>query len=105
VDSLYAQIMERWATDISAGGEVTLEVEGFNFKQALDLKKQLGELKGVEDVRFDLTKGVAKYRLRSKLSAEELAVRLSEGPFEKTIEINDLKLNRIQAKAVEKTDE
>ncbi|UCD29884.1 MAG: hypothetical protein JSV03_05240 [Planctomycetota bacterium] len=39
VDSLYAQIMERWATDISAGGELILEIEGMSFKKANDIKK------------------------------------------------------------------
>lgn len=100
VDSLYQQIMERWATDISAGGELILQVEGISFKNANKLKKAIAELKGVEDVNFKLTKGTAEYRIRAKMSGEDFAEKLSEGEFEKILEIDDLKLNRIQAKAV-----
>lgn len=99
VDSLYAQIMERWATDISAGGELILEVQGMSYKTANDLKKLVARLKGVENVQFKLTKGLARYRIKAKMSGEQLAEKLSEGEFEKMIEIQDLKLNRLQAKA------
>ncbi len=105
VNSLYAQIMERWATDISAGGELILEVEGMNFKKGNNLKKLIAKLKGVEDVNFKLTKGLARYRIRAKMSGEDLAEKLSEGDFEKILEIQDLKLNRLQAKAVEDSSE
>jgi hypothetical protein len=100
VDSLYAQIMERWATDISTGGEIILEVENMNFKKALALKKAIAAIKGVENVDQKLTKGLARYRIKAKMSAEALAEKLVEGPFAEMIEIQDLKLNRLQAKAV-----
>jgi len=98
VDSLYAQIMERWATDISSGGELILEVQGMTFKSANQLKKMIAKLKGVEDVRFRLTKGLAQYRIKAKMSAEDLASRLSEEPFDTLVEIEDLKMNRIQGR-------
>jgi hypothetical protein len=101
VDSLYAQIMERWATDISAGGELILEVEGMKFKAANNLKKMMRELDGVENVNFRLTKGLARYRIRAKMSGEQLAEILSEGEFESFLEIQDLKMNRLQAVAPE----
>lgn len=99
VESLYAQIMERWATDISAGGELSVEVEGLDFKNANRLKKLMTEIEGVENVDFKLTKGLATYRIRAKMGAQDLAEKLSEGEFEKILSIQDLKLNRIQAKA------
>ena len=101
VDSLYAQIMERWATDISAGGELILEVEGMSFKNANTLKKMIADLDGVENVNFKLTKGLARYRIRAKMQAGEFAEKISEGEFEAILEIQDLKLNRLQAVAVE----
>ncbi|MBN1491858.1 MAG: hypothetical protein JXA69_18245 [Phycisphaerae bacterium] len=101
VDSLYAQIMERWATDISAGGELILEIENLKFKGANDLKKLIADIEGVEDVNFKLTKGIAQYRIRAKMSAEQLAEKLSEGAAAEIFEIEDLKLNRIQGKAPE----
>jgi hypothetical protein len=102
VDSLYAQVMERWATDLSAGGELMLDVEGMNFKKANDVKKLIAAMDGVENVHFELTKGIAHYRIRARMTGEEMAVKLSEGPFEELFEIQDLKLNRLQATAVTK---
>jgi hypothetical protein len=100
VDSLYAQIMERWATDISAGGELILEVEGMSLKKANDLKKLISKVKGVENINLTLTKGLARYRIRAKMSGEQLGEKLSEGEFTKIMEIHDLKLNRLQGKVV-----
>lgn len=101
VDSLYAQIMEKWATDIGAGGELTLEVEGMDFKGANALKKAMLTIKDVENVDFKLTKGIATYRIRAKMGGQDLAEKLSEGDFENMLSVQDVKLNRIQAKAAE----
>lgn len=100
VDSLYEQIMERWATDISAGSELVLEVEGMTFKSGNKLKKLMVGIPGVENVNFKLSKGLARYRIRAKMGGEELAEKLSEGEFESILEIQDLKMNRLQAIAV-----
>lgn len=99
VDSLYGQIMEKWATDISAGGELTLEVEGMDFKAANGLKKMIAAIQGVESAEFKLTKGNATFRIRAKMGGQDLAEKLSEGEFEKVLSVQDLKLNRIQAKS------
>jgi copper chaperone CopZ len=99
VEELYAQIMEQWATQISAGGELILEVSGVNFKVANDLKKAIAGIEGVNSVNMKLTKSVATYSINAKMSAQDLAEKLSAGPTEKMVEIQDLKLNRIQGKA------
>jgi len=99
VEELYAQVMEQWATQISAGGELVLEVNGANFKVANSLKKAIAEIEGVNSVNMKFTKGVATYAINAKMGAQDLAEKLSEGEFEKMIEIQDLKLNRIQANA------
>ncbi|MBI4578818.1 MAG: heavy-metal-associated domain-containing protein [Planctomycetes bacterium] len=101
LDELYQQVLSQWSTAISAGGELVLEVEGMKFAAANRLKKAIGEMKGVEKVNFELTKGIARFRINAKLSANDLAEKLSEGEFEKAMDINDVKLNRIQAKAKE----
>ncbi len=100
VEKLYQQIMTKWATQISAGGELILEVEGIKFAAANRLKKSIQEIEGVNSVNFRLTKDIATYHISAKMGAQDLAEKLSEGPFEKILEIGDLKLNRIQAKAV-----
>jgi hypothetical protein len=98
VNDIYAQIMEQWATQITGGGELILEIEGANFKVANGVKKAIAEIKGVNSVNMKLTKGIASFHINAKMSAQELAEKLSEGEFEKMIEIQDLKLNRIQGK-------
>ena len=100
VEDVYTQIMKQWATQISAGGELILEVEGIKPVAAVKMKKALKALKGVEDVNFDLSKGRASFRIRAKLSAETLLEHLVDEPFDKLIEVVDLKLNRVQAKGI-----
>ncbi len=99
VENLYQQIMKKWSTQISAGGELILEVQNMNFARANRLKKAIQELEGVSSVNLQLSKEIATYHINAKMGAQDLAEKLSEGPFEKMIEIGDLKLNRIQAKA------
>jgi len=101
VEDIYQQVMSQWATQISAGGELILEVQGATFKNANSLRKALQEIEGVSSVSFRFSKNIATYHINSKLGAQALAEKLSEGPFEKMLEIGDLKLNRIQAKVVE----
>lgn len=99
VEEIYQQVMKQWSTAISAGGELILQVEGTNFKAANDLKKAIQEIEGVEHVNMKFSKGNAEYRINAKMGAQELAEKLSEGAFAKMLEVQDLKLNRIQAKA------
>ncbi len=99
VDDLYEQIMVQWATAISAGGDLSLEVEGLKFKEANQLKKLIAGIQGVSEVNMEMTKGVPRYRIKATLGGQDLAEKLSEGEFEKLIEVVDVKLNRIQAKA------
>jgi len=100
VEEMYAQVMSQWATQISAGGELILEVQGMSFKGSKQLNDALAKMKGINNVNRKFSKRIATYRINATLSAEELADRLSEGEFESMLEIEDLKLNKIQAKAV-----
>lgn len=100
IDAMYEQVMEQWATAISAGGELVLEIEGMTFGPANRLRKAIQEIERVQQVHMELTKGVARFRINAQLSATDLAEKLSEGEFEQAFEITDLKLNRIQGKVV-----
>lgn len=100
VDGLYEQILRQWATAISAGGELVLEVEGLNYKSGSRIKSMLAKMEGVEHVGFKLTRGVGTYHINAKMGAEILAERLSTGEFVNLFDIVDLKLNRIQGKVV-----
>ncbi len=99
VDKLYETVMVKWATQITAGGEIRLEIEGIKAGPALKLKKAVAKIKGIEKINGPrLTRGIATYRIVAKMSAEQLAEHLIEGDWEKILEIVDIKLNRIQAK-------
>jgi hypothetical protein len=104
VEELYHQVLGQWATALSAGGELTLEVEGIKPIPALRLRKMLEGLKGIEHVNMEFSKGVATYRINAKMNGDQLFERLAEGEFEKELDLSELKMNRIQAKAKEKKD-
>jgi len=97
---LFESVMEQWSTQISAGGDIVLEVEGLDFKTFVALKKTLADLKRVKSVNADFTKGAGTFRIKAQLSAQTLAEQLIESPFDDWIEIVDLKPNRIQARSV-----
>ena len=98
VEKVYNTCMTQWATQISAGGEIQLEVEGLNVAEAVKIKKKLGEVEGIDKVHYKFTKGIGKYRIVGKMTAESFTEILVEPEWEALIEIVDVKLNRIQAK-------
>ncbi len=102
VERCYQSVMKQWATRISAGGELTLEVEGMSLADALKLKKKIQEISAdkIKNVNHSLTKGIVTFRIKAQMTAEELAEHLAGGDFATIIEIVDLKTNRIQAKKV-----
>jgi hypothetical protein len=99
---LFESVMEQWSTQISAGGDIVLEVEGVDFKTFVDLRKALGGIDRVRSVDGDFTKGTALLRIKALMQAQTLAELLTEKPFTAWIEVVDLKPNRIQAKAAAK---
>ncbi len=102
VERCYQSVMKQWATRISAGGELTLEVEGMSLADALKLKKKIQDISAdkIKNVNHSLTKGIVTFRIKAQMTAEELAEHLAGGEFAQIIEIVDLKTNRIQAKRV-----
>lgn len=95
---LFDSVMEQWSTQISAGGDIDLEVEKLDFKTFVQLKKALAEMPRVRSVDGDFTKGIGAFRIKAQMSAQTLAERLTEKPFSDWVEVQDLKLNRIQAR-------
>lgn len=102
VERCYASVMKRWATRITAGGELVLEVEGINLTNAIKLKKKLEAIDTDRIRRVDqsLSKGIATFRIQAKMTAPTLAEYLVDDEWTALIEIVDLKTNRIQAKWV-----
>jgi hypothetical protein len=98
IEMVYQTCMQQWATQISAGGEIQLEIEGLNAGQAIKIKKKLAAIEGIDKVHYKLTKGIAKYRIVGKMTAETFTEILVEPEWEALFEIVDVKLNRIQAK-------
>ncbi len=100
VEAIYQQVMAQWATQISAGGELTLEVQQMAFKAASQMRRELQQLEGVNAVNMQFSRNIATYRINARMGGQDLAERLSEQPFERWMEISDVKLNRIQATAI-----
>ncbi|MBI1826339.1 MAG: hypothetical protein HY287_02730 [Planctomycetes bacterium] len=100
VDRCYVNVMKQWATHISAGGEITLEVEGMNMADAIKLKKKIQDIDPdkIKNVNQTLSKGTAVFRIKAKMTGEELSERLVGDEFKSLLEIVDLSGNRIQAK-------
>ncbi len=98
VEMVYRTCMQQWATQISAGGEIQLEIEGLKVPEAIKLKKKLAAMDGIEKVNYQFTKGIARYRIVGKMTAMDFTEALVEPDWEALIEIVDVKLNRIQAK-------
>jgi hypothetical protein len=101
---LFESVMEQWSTQITAGGDIELEIEGVDFKTFVELKKALAELgrERIRSVDGDFTKGAAILRIKALMPAATLAELLTEKPFAAWLEVVDLKPNRIQVKAVGK---
>lgn len=105
VDRLYHNVMKRWSTQISAGGELSLEVEGMDMGDAIRLKKKLKDINPDKILSVNgpsATKGIITFRIKAKMTAEEFAEYLVEGEFASMIGVVDLKSNRIQAKWIGK---
>jgi copper chaperone CopZ len=100
VEKIYVTCMQQWATRISAGDMIEMEIVGLNFAQAVKIKKALSEIPGVSSVNHNLTSGVATFRIKAKMTGEALAEHLIDDAWMSMIEIEDVKMNRIQGKAV-----
>jgi len=94
---LYEAVMEQWATQLSAGGDIDLRVQKIRFKDFLELKKLLTELEGINSVNADFGEGVAEFRLKARIDAQTLAELLTRPPFSDFLEVDDLKPGRIRA--------
>lgn len=103
VNMTYDTAMKQWATRISSGGELSLEIEGMTVGDALKLKQKLRDISQDKIMNVtgpSVTKGNATFSIKAKMTAEELAEHLVKDDWAKLIEIVDLKGNRIQAKKV-----
>ncbi len=95
---LYEAVMEQWATQITAGSDIELQVAGLEFKAYLNLKRALEGLERVKSVAGDFSDRTGRFRIKALFQAEQLAERLTEPPFDQWMDIHDLKLNRIEAR-------
>ena len=101
VEKIYVTCMGQWATRISAGDMIELEVENIKVPSAIKLKKMLEGLDNVENVNYQYSKGIAKYRIKAKMSAQTMVEHLVEPEWAELVEIVDMQMNRIQAKGIE----
>ncbi len=99
-ESCYWTVMKFWATRISAGGLLILEVEGINFADAVKLEKKLEtiDLDKIGDVTRSFTKGTARYTIKARMAAADLAEHLIQEDWASLIQITEQQTNRIQAR-------
>jgi hypothetical protein len=79
---------------------LVLEVEGMNVVDAIKFKKKLEAIDPdkILNVNHEMTKGIAKFRIKAKMTGESFVEILVTGEFAELIDVVDLKSNRIQAK-------
>jgi hypothetical protein len=102
VEKCYRTVMKQWARQISAGGEIVLEVQGITAGRAFKLKKMILDIDRdkIKSVNVSTTKGIATFRIKAEMTGEDLGMYLIEPEFEAIMELIDAKAYRIQAKAV-----
>lgn len=96
---LYRAVMEQWATQITAGGDIDLAIEPIALPRFLELKRALQGIGGVKSVDGEFTNGVGLLRIKALIRADVLAEVLTAKPFADWLEIRELKQNRIAARA------
>ena len=103
-DRCYVNVMKKWSTIITAGGELTLEVEDMTMADVVKLKKKLQDIDPdrIKNVNQSFSKGMATFRIKAKMTGEELVEYLVGNDFSSIIEVVDQTGNRVQAKKVGK---
>ncbi|MCH7872734.1 MAG: hypothetical protein IID33_13640 [Planctomycetes bacterium] len=101
-DACYDTVMRSWATRISAGQTLRLEVEGISFADAVKLEKKLEAIDPdkIRGVDRSFSSGVARYTITATMTASDLAEYFVKGDWSALIEITDQQTNRIRAKWV-----
>ena len=101
-EACYQTVLRAWATRISAGHLLMLEVEGISFANAVKLERKLEAIgpDRIRDVARSFGKGIARYTIRTTLTAADLAEYFVRDEWASLIEIADQQTNRIQAKWV-----
>ncbi|MCH7592876.1 MAG: hypothetical protein IH989_08870 [Planctomycetes bacterium] len=101
-DACYDIVMRSWATRISAGQTLKLEVEGISFADAVKLEKKLEAIDPdkIRSVDRWFSSGVARYTITATMTASDLAEYFVRGDWPALIEITDQQTNRIRAKWV-----
>ncbi len=97
---LLDSVMEQWSVQLSAGGDIELEVEKIDFRTFMDIRRALQAIEGLRSVDGDFTTGTGSFRIKAQISAVTLGEHLTAKPFSDWLEVTDFKTNRIQARAV-----
>jgi hypothetical protein len=101
INDTYDSVMKSWATQISFGGEITLEIDGFpSVSKGYILKKKIEAINGVEAVNVTCTGGMCVFRIRGVMTGEGLMEHMITDEWLETVEIFDQSLNRLQGKYV-----
>ena len=96
------KILKSWNDDMTNAGNVQLVVSGIKFPQVLKLKNALRKMRWVTQLSSrGFAAGVQTWDVQTRLSAEDLAGKISEAELPVAIEITDLQQNKVMAKVAE----
>ena len=103
IDAIYETVMKSWATQISSGSDIRLEISGFkSVSGAYELKGRIKGIPGVVSVHGpEYADGLAIYRVKAKMTAQDMMEHLIGDEWSRLIEVFAVSLNRIQAKRVD----
>lgn len=100
-DACVYDLLEAWTRGTAGGvGDIIVEVSNVaTIKQAIDIKKALSSVKGVEEVNKDGAKGTVRFTVVTAMSAEEFVEHVVEMKFDDfKIEVEDQKMKTIKCK-------
>lgn len=97
---VYDAVMEAWSTQLTAGGDVEVDIDGLDYKSFTNLRRSLSEIADVKSVDAEFSKSVGQFRMKTTLTAAALAERLTRPPFDAWLEVTEQKQSRVSAKAV-----
>ncbi len=97
-DASVYDMLEAWAHGtLGGGGDIIVEIHNVaNIKQAIQIKKALAKVKGVEEVHKEGVKGTVKYTVVTNMNAETYIEHMIEFSFDGfELDFQDQKLKTI----------
>lgn len=102
VSRCHQAVLKHWASRVIDGREISLEVKGLTVPEATVIKKKLKSIDPdlIIKVNYSATIGVVWFRIRARMTAEELVEHLAEGEWPSILDPFELQGNTIRARKI-----